>query len=229
MSTRYRNPRPQPARLARPKASLPVNHDLEVVKLETVEMYSAIVAAWFTTAMEFDRALITLGAAALGLLIGLATTGVTELSALQANVYSGALISFCASLAFMLVVFKLNKGYLEEMVEKRAEARISHPVLKALDWAGMVSFGIGALLTMYVAISAVQKKSFTSDKVSMSDKSKVTPNVPALDSVNGAMQMSTFGKSFNGAMAMAPKVPVSAASTPISAPVEPAQTKTSQL
>lgn len=233
MATKYRNPRPQPARFRSQRIADPkVDHDLDVAKQEAVEMYAAVVTAWFGTAMEFDRALVTLGAGALALLIGLATTGTNELSTLDANVFSAALLFFLISLASTLLVFKLNKGYLEEMAQKRADARTSHPWLRLLDWVGMLSFGIGALLSMYVGVAAIQKKSVPSENITMSDKAKIVPKTPAFDSVNGAMNLNTFGKSFNGATALIPKVstpaPTPTSSAPASAPVASAPVKTSK-
>lgn len=198
------SPRPQPSTLRRSRRERASDPNQDEPKLERIEFYAATVAAWFATAMEFDRALLTLGAAALALLVGLATTGVTDLSVLEAFCFSAALVSFCISMGCILAVFKLNKRYLEEMVHSRDQARVSHPGLKRLDWCGLIFFGLGAFLAMYVAISAVHKKAASTDKVNMNDKNKSSQGHPAFESVDGAMRMRS-GNSLNGAVAMAPR------------------------
>lgn len=64
--------------------------DPEAEKLERVEFYAASVAAWYATALEFDKTMITLSAAAIGLLGALATTGVTSLERWETYAFSAA-------------------------------------------------------------------------------------------------------------------------------------------
>lgn len=202
-----------------------VDHDLEVAKLEAVEMYAATVTAWYATAMEFDRTVVTLSAAAIGLLVALATTGVTTLDRWEAHAFSAALLSFCIALGCMLAVFRLNKEYLVEMVVKRSKARQSHPFLAALDWTALIFFGLGAALAIVVAVATVQKKLASPKEVAtMSNKSDSTSRVPVFDSVNKALAMHPeFGKSFNGAAQLQPSVTPVAPAQPVAAatPVVP--------
>lgn len=46
----------------------------EIEDLKTVEYYSAAVTAWFNTALEHDKSILTLAAGGIGLLITLLTT-----------------------------------------------------------------------------------------------------------------------------------------------------------
>ncbi|MBB4225507.1 hypothetical protein [Variovorax guangxiensis] len=179
---------------------------------KVVEFYAASVQAWYATAMEYDRSLVTLSAAAIGLITGLATTGATEVSPIQATAITGALAFFCITLTCALSVFRLNKVYLQDMVNPGTTPRKPHAALHALDWVAMASFLIAALLTISVAVS------FIHSKVKVPEMSKETKSVPTFDSVlNAANLHPDFGKSFAGAANMQP-APLNAPRAPAPAP-----------
>lgn len=193
--------------------------DPEAEKLERVEFYAASVAAWYATALEFDKTMITLSAAAIGLLGALATTGVTSLERWETYAFSAAIVSFSIALGCILSVFRLNQSYLVELAQKRLKARLSHPHLARLDLAGLIFFGFGATLTIVVAVSTIQKKLSSPSEAQMSEKADSTKRVPVFDSVNKALAMHPdFGKSFNGAHQLQPQDPATAPTQAAAAP-----------
>lgn len=189
---------------------------------KVIEFYAASVQAWYATAMEYDRSLVTLSAAAIGLITGLATAGAAEVSPVQATAITGALAFYCITLACALSVFRLNKDYLQDMVNPGTAYRTPHAALQTLDLVAMACFLIAALLTIGVAVS------FIHSKVKVPEMTKATKSVPTFDSVlNAANLHPDFGKSFAGAANMQP-APLSGqqatanANTSAAAPAAPA-------
>ena len=185
---------------------------------KVVEFYAASVQAWYATAMEYDRSLVTLSAAAIGLIAGLATAGTSEVSPLQATAITGALAFFCITLACALSVFRLNKVYLQDMVNPGTAYRSPSAALYALDWTAMASFLVAALLTIGVAIS------FIHSKVKVPEMTKQTKLALSIESFGNAAKLHPdFGKSFAGATNMQPaplRAPAATANASTPAPAQ---------
>jgi len=207
-----------PAATAAPSQPLTPEQAERSAKL--VEFYAASVQAWYSTAMEYDRSLVTLSAAAIGLITGLATTATGDVSSLQATGITAALVCFCITLACALSVFRFNKDYLQDQVNPGTAPRKSMQLLQMLDVVAMVSFLVAAVLTICVAIS------FVHSKVKVTAVTKETKSVPVFDSVyNAANLHPDFGKSFAGVNNMQP-APITApqavaSSAAASAPAAP--------
>lgn len=192
-----------------------------------VAYYSAAVTAWFTTSLEYDKSLLTLSAAGIGLHLTLLTT-VGLKSAEGLVLYIGAILCFAASLLAVLRVFRLNQKHIEDIVSSKTTG--TDPVLARLDLFAIVSFGVGVVLTAIVGISAAIYSYSEKDKP-MTEKQQPTHGVPTFDNVNGAARLqptTSLEKSFNGAASLQPAAsqPVAQASTsqpPASAPVAQAQ------
>lgn len=189
-----------------------------------VEYYSAAVTAWFATALEYDKSLLTLSAGGIGLHLTLLTTvGLRSAEALI--LYIGAILSFTAALLAVLRVFRLNQTHIEDIVLGRVTGK--DPALARLDLFAIVCFGIGVVFTAVVGIGAAVY-SFSEKENPVANNVKTTQGVPTFDSVNGAAKLqpsSQLGKSFNGAASIQPtssqpppQVVTSQAPAPVPAP-----------
>jgi hypothetical protein len=196
---------------------------------KSVAYYSAAVTAWFTTSLEYDKSLLTLSAAGIGLHLTLLTTvGVKSSEALV--LYLAAVACFAVSLLIALRVLRLNQDHIEGIILARITDR--DPALGLMDRIASYAFGVGVVLTAVVAAGAAID-SFTEKGKTMAEK----PQAPSSlgKSVNGAARIQpgdTFvGNSFNGAASIQPATSQvgqqtttsqAPASAPASAPVAPA-------
>ena len=81
-----------------------------------IAFYSATVQAWIATRMERDRALLSLSAGGIGLLVTLLTT-LGASSSVQLWLYMAAATSFAGAIVFALLVFGRNSHYLRQIVK----------------------------------------------------------------------------------------------------------------
>lgn len=186
-----------------------------------VEFYSAAVTAWFTTSLEYDKSLLALSAAGIGLHLTLLTT-VGLKSAEGLVLYISSIICFTAALLATLRVFSLNKKHIEEIISGRITG--NDPELAKLDLFAIVIFGIGVVLTAIVGISAAVY-SYSEKESSMTNNANPTKSVPTFDSVNGAAKLqpsAQLEKSFNGAASLQPSTSIPAAQTATSQAPAPA-------
>ena len=195
---------------------------------KAVAYYSAAVTAWFTTSLEYDKSLLTLSAAGIGLHLTLLTTvGLKSAEALI--LYIGAILCFAAALLTVLRVLRLNQKHIEDIVSSRVTG--TDPALARLDLFAIVSFGVGVVLTAIVGISAAIHSYSEKEKI-MTEKQQSTRGVPTLDRVNGAARLqptTSLERSFNGAASLQPAAsqPATQAATSqaqASEPVAQAQT-----
>ncbi|GAB3410365.1 hypothetical protein NX774_05280 [Massilia agilis] len=184
--------------------------DEELKQQMDVEFYAATVAAWYSTALEYDKSLFTLSAGGIGLLIGLMTAvGVSSNAVL--HLYVAAILFFLLCLCVLLVVFRRNKVYLTAVVRGQQEA---DPLLTVLDAAAMIMFGIAAVLTVIIGVSAAVQ-TFDKGKKTMADQKQehqLSGLNPANESFNDvtAIRKSlndahALQRSFGGAAAMRPQ------------------------
>lgn len=121
----------------------------EVKKLKSVEFYSQGVAAWFNTALEHDKSLLTLSVAALGLLVGLIPNGIHSIESLL--LYISAIISFLVCLFSVLMIYKKNLKHIQDVFMGKDD---SDKTLEILDTAAGISFFVGVFLSSIIGISA---------------------------------------------------------------------------
>lgn len=177
---------------------------------KAVAYYGAAVTAWFTTSLEYDKSLLTLSAAGIGLHLTLLTT-VGLKSAEGLVLYIGAILCFAASLLTVLSIFRLNQKHIEDIVSSRVTG--TDPALARLDLFAIFSFGVAVVLTAIVGISAAIHSYSEKDKP-MTEKQQPTRGVPTFDSVNGAARLqpsASVERSFNGAASLQPAASQAAA------------------
>jgi hypothetical protein len=186
----------------------------EVVQQKDIQHYSASVTAWFDSALEHDKSLLTLAAGGIGLLLTLLTTvGVSSCVALV--LYALAIAAFLTTIVCVLFIFKRNKTHIEEVIHG---ARIGGDrVLTILDVVASISFGFGALLAAVIGVVSATS-SFTNRSIEMSNKERID----ILESMNNLTRLQVSApteiKSFSGASRLRIDQPIS------TQPVTPATT-----
>lgn len=152
--------------------------DKETSKDKDIEFYSASVNAWFASALEHDKSLLTLSAGGIGLLITLMTTiGIHSKESLI--LYTLSLISFVTCLFSILYIFRKNKKYLERILKKETPFDLSF-----LDTIAMSSFVLGVLFAGVIGVSSATHSFIHEEK-----KMKIDKTIPKKE----------VWKSFNGA------------------------------
>ena len=208
----------------------------EVAHQKEIEYYASSVNAWFHTSLEHDKSILTLAAGGIGFLITLLTT-VGPSSAETLVFYVGAITSFLVALVSVLVVFRHNKTYIEQVLAGKIVG--NDPVLAKADSIALWAFGVGVVFTAVIGIAAATH-SYTSKEITMSkEPTKSTQSVPLRESFNGApnlqpsMAQDSFNgavnlkKSFNGASNLQPQ-PIASAVAPVVSTPAPATSNTSQ-
>lgn len=201
----------------------------EILHQKEVEYYASSVNAWFNTSLEHDKSILTLAAGGIGLLITLLTTvGLTSAEALV--LYVAAIISFLVALISVLVVFRHNRKYIEQVLTGKAAE--NDPVLAKADLIALWAFGIGILFTAIIGIATAIHSYTSKEKPVTNESTKKTQSVSSQERFNGATNLqrgfaqdsfngaTLLQKSFNGATNLQPQslastaVPVASNPTP---------------
>lgn len=201
----------------------------EIDHQKDIEYYASSVDAWFNTSLEHDKSILTLATGGIGLLIALLPN--VKLPAAEILVlYTGAIISFLVAIISILVVFRRNKTYIEQiLVRKIAE---NDPVLAKADSIALWAFGFGAAFSAFIGIATVIYSHTSEEKVMAIEPKKSTQSVPLRENFNGATNrqfahdsfngVTSLQKSFNGASNLKPQpiasttAPAPIVSTPVS-------------
>ena len=137
--------------LAQQKQELEPTDTPEVIQQKNIEMYSASVAAWFNSSLEYDKSLLTLSTAGVGLLITLLTTA-KEISTLSLTLYTSALCSFLVCIFCVLSILSRNKNRIEKHISDPNCK--SDPLLRKLDYLAFCAFALGALFSVSIGITS---------------------------------------------------------------------------
>jgi hypothetical protein len=193
----------------------------EIAHQKEVEYYASSVNAWFNTSLEHDKSILTLAAGGIGLLITLLTTiGLSSAEALV--LYVGAITSFLVALISVLVVFRHNRTYIEQVFAGKATG--NDPVLAKADSIALWAFGVGVVFTAVIGISTAIHSYTSKEKAMSSEPTKSTPAFQLRESFNGA---EILQKSFTGASNLQPQ-PIASAAAHVASTPAPATPSTSQ-
>lgn len=158
---------------------------------KNIEFYSQGVAAWFNSALEHDKSLLTLSVAGIGVLVSMVQTSIDSICALL--LYSGAIISFMFCLVSVLMIFKRNKKHILNVFSGKTE---DDPFLDILDGTASFSFFIAILLSVILGISSAINTYIDKGK-KMTNNPSNTHQPMAGDSVNGFGNLKVGNESFN--------------------------------
>lgn len=180
----------------------------ENMALKDVEFYSATVNAWYNSALEHDKSLLTLSVGGIGFLITILTTiGVS--GSFQLVLYAIAILMFGICLITILRIFNANKIYLKNILLNIVQA--NDPKLKKLDTIAFRSFIIAIIISAFIGLSTALH-TFNKEIEMANDKTTKSTNTPnsihgvAQDSFNGAAKLQPLTESFNGALNLQPTV-----------------------
>lgn len=164
---------------------------------EEVEFYSAGVNAWYNSALEHDKSLLTLSAGGIGLLITILTTvGIKTYYALI--LYSLAIVCFIICLIAVLLIFSGNRKHIVEVFQGRDS--LDDPYLVRLDKVAFWTFVAGVVLTALIGITTAFNQ-FPKKEIKMTDKKIVTAKVITQDKFD---KTDLISKSFNGVQGLKP-------------------------
>lgn len=173
-----------------------------------IEYYAAQANAWFNTALEHDKSILALSSAAIGLIVTV-LTAIGANSQLDEWLYGAALLAFVSSVITILIIFRRNKSYLEDLVNCR-ESRLESE-LKQYDLFAISSFGLGVALVVAVGISTVvqshERKIVMAHKMTIDEALRIIREERIIESYAGANKMRPEPeeiRSFAGAGRVAP-------------------------
>ena len=114
-----------------------------------VEFHSQSVNAWYASALEYDRSMLTLSTGATGLLVTLATTKeITSQGILV--LYISALVCFVGAIVALLSIFRRNQRHILKVLNGGED---DDPVLTYLDYGAMALFGGGVILAGIIGVT----------------------------------------------------------------------------
>jgi hypothetical protein len=137
---------------------------------QAVAFYASGLDAFYATGLEQDKSILALSAGGIGLLITLLTTvGVTSLFQLAG--YLSGITCFAVAVLLILVVFAKSKKHIIEVVSNTYD--IENRTLQRLDKSAMLFFGLGAMCSALVGVSAALYSYHQPKDSEMADK-KIT-------------------------------------------------------
>lgn len=201
----------------------------ELKRQKDLVCYTSAVNAWYSTALEHDKSILTLSAGGVGLILTLLTSSVGVSSSEALILYILAILSFLVALIAVLWMFRRNKPYLQHVWQGTASDNDSF--LACLDTFALCSFGAGVLFSAVLGVSAAVNSFVNKEKEMAGEKAKPTQQaVPLCGSANpssapSAEQVGVNGavfvqKSFNGAPQARPQAAPTATNT-APAPAQP--------
>lgn len=174
--------------------------DLQTLK--DVEFYAANLNAWFNSALERDKNLLTLSSGAIGILVTLlSTSGIQQ--PYQLCLYIATLLCFLTCIVLVLNVFQANQRHIQQVINGFEGF---DPKLKIIDKFVNYAFGMGVTLSILIGVTAAVHSN-TERSENMSKNTKTTGVVVANDSVNGLSNLkpnTVLQKSVNGASQLKP-------------------------
>ncbi|HFD32919.1 MAG TPA: hypothetical protein ENJ28_09480 [Gammaproteobacteria bacterium] len=167
---------------------------------KNIAHYSILLGAWIQTKMERDKTLVTLSAAAIGLLVTILTTvGVNSIW--EIPIFAVAVISFLTTIWSSLVIYQLNSQHLEDAIRGSSER---DPRLEKYDKRSIRAFIIGSFTALIIGILSASVQLAKSEENTMAEKedsSKITGSKTIKESVNGITNLNpnaTVKKSLDG-------------------------------
>jgi hypothetical protein len=186
----------------------------EEAQAKRIEFFSQGVAAWFNTALERDKSLLTLSIAGLGVLLALMPTAVNSITALILYYLSAFALLICVF--SVLLVFQRNKKHIADVFNGTTSP---DPWLTMLDNVAVWSFILGVLFCAIIGISSATSTYFEKEKIMATEKNSTVNTSRGTIIQESFSQMADLQKSFNGLAQLQPAQPTTA---------QPVQNSTSQ-
>ncbi|WP_461521775.1 hypothetical protein [Porticoccus sp.] len=175
---------------------------------KNIAHYSVLLGAWIQTKMERDKTLVTLSAAAIGLLVTILTT-VGVKSIWEIPFFGIAVTSFLVTIWSSLVIYQLNSQHLENAIRGSSE---KDPRLEKYDKRSIKAFIVGAVSALIIGILSASFQVLKPEESAMTEKENTSQNTEKKatfkDSVNGVTNLNpnaTLKKSLDGITNLSPQ------------------------
>lgn len=143
-------------------------------KEKNIAYYSALVNAWVESNMERDKSILSLSVGAIGLLVGLLST-VGIKNKWELIFYISALIAFIFSIIVILLVFRRNSKYIEDVITNKNKGQ--DKILEFLDKLVIFLFIIALVFSSTIGIiTALNNYSYGDTKMSNKEKGQFSLN-----------------------------------------------------
>lgn len=155
---------------------------------KNIAHYSVLLGAWIETRMERDKTLVTLSAAAIGLLVTILTTvGVKRFW--EIPFFAVAVLSFLVTIWSSLQIYQLNSQHIEAAIKGSSER---DPQLEKYDKWSIRAFIVGVIAALLIGILSASSQLLIHEEKTMSDqKSSKDSGKPTTlkESVNGVTEL----------------------------------------
>lgn len=175
---------------------------------KNIAHYSVLLGAWIQTKMERDKTLVTLSAAAIGLLVTILTT-VGVKSIWEVPFFAVAVASFLVTIWSSLVIYQLNSQHLEDAIRGSSE---KDPRLEKYDKRSIRAFIVGSVSALIIGILSASFQVLKPEESTMTDKENTSQNAEKQttlrESVNGVTNLNpnaTLKKSLDGITDLSPQ------------------------
>ena len=137
---------------------------------KNIAHYTILLSAWIETKMERDKTLVTLSAAAIGLLVTILTTvGVKYFW--EIPLFAFAVISFLATIWSSITIYQLNSEHLEDAIRGSST---KDPRLEKYDKLSIRAFIIGSIASLIVGVSSASYQLINPKENKMTNQQKST-------------------------------------------------------
>ncbi len=171
---------------------------------KNIANYSILLSAWIQTKMERDKTLVTLSAAAIGLLITVLTTvGVQKVW--EIPLYIIAVSSFLTTIWSSLKIYELNSEHLEDSLRGKNG---KDPKLEKYDKRSIRAFVIGSCFALLIGVTSAYQKIILKEDTMGTKEQNGSNTVMINDSFNGIAGLNPQNietKSFNGIANLKPE------------------------
>ena len=174
---------------------------------KNIAHYSVLLSAWIETKMERDKTLVTLSAAAIGLLVTILTT-VGAKHFWEIPLFAFAVISFLVTIWSSLTIYQLNSEHLEEAIRGSSG---KDPRLEKYDKRSVGAFIIGSIAALLIGVSSASCELINLKVNKMTNQQKLSSNSEkrtiSRDSIDGVTKLnpSLEKKSFDGITNLKPQ------------------------
>ena len=176
---------------------------------KNIAHYSVLLGAWIQTKMERDKTLVTLSAAAIGLLVTILTT-VGVKSFWEVPFFAVAVVSFLVTIWSSLAIYQLNSKHLEDAIRGSSE---KDPRLEKYDKRSIRAFIVGSLAALIIGLLSASFQVHKPKDNAMADKENTSQNAgkqttTLKESVNGITNLNpnnTLKKSLDGITDLSPQ------------------------
>ncbi|CBL45539.1 Conserved hypothetical protein [gamma proteobacterium HdN1] len=172
----------------------------EVERQKDIAHYAASVEAWISTSLELDKSLLALSSGGIALII-------TFISTVGLKTVEMAVMSICAILSFLvcvvsvLYIFRKNKDHLKKSIQG---VEVSDPSLAFADKIAAYSFGLAAILSAVIGVSAAINSLVNGRNSVSEEKKRPVELTVSMDSLN---EIAVLKKSLNEINELKPQAP----------------------